>query len=100
MEMIGWALIVVLAAAIFVVLKLKHTRHKLYAILFIVLLLFLYTTFTFVTTQYNVDFKSKDGAFLAFKIYFTWLGHSVENMKVLAGNAFKMDWKLKNETEE
>lgn len=92
--MIIWVVVLVMVVAIFLVLRLKHFRHKLYAVIVIILLLFVYTTFTVVAEQYKMDFKTTEGFFLASKVYFSWLGNSFSNLKVLTGNAFKMDWKI------
>jgi len=39
-----------------------------------------------------VDLKTVPGLFKAVKIYFSWLGSVLGNMKSITTNAIKMDW--------
>jgi len=91
---------VILAVLVFLVLllvllflKAKTMQHKTYAILITVMLIFFYVTGSKIIAENNVDLKTFDGMVTAGKLYFSWLGHVLQNTKVLIGNAVKMDWR-------
>ncbi len=89
-----WLLLFV-ALLIFVVSKFihfEHTGRKITAIAIIVLLLFLYLSFTIVAKSNSLDLTSASGIFQGAKVYFTWIGQSFSNMKTIVANAIKLDW--------
>ena len=96
---VPWILIAVGIIAVIIVSKLihfKHFRHKISAILLIVLVLFLYATITAVIKINNIDIKTAQGILSAGKIYLSWLGQAFGNLKSLTGSAIQMDWLPKN----
>ncbi len=92
---IGGTLLVVLlvVAAIWVFVEVKRFKHKAYAILLIVLIVFTYISFAATIKGKNLDLKSVDGIKGAGKLYFAWLGSIFGNLKTLTTNAVHMDWK-------
>ncbi|MEK6886010.1 MAG: hypothetical protein AABX17_03525 [Nanoarchaeota archaeon] len=92
--MIGWILLILVAAALIVVFKMNigEMKHKIY--LFFVLLFFVVFIFTFmkVVNANSVDLTSASGIFSSVKLYFSWLGHAFSNVQVLTGNVVRMNW--------
>jgi len=97
----GWLLIVLLVIAMLVVSKLvhfKHLKHKLTAIIIVLLLFFLYLSFTTIVKNNSITLSNVSGIFSAVKIYFSWLVHVFGNLKDITGNVVKMDWFPQNIT--
>jgi len=90
-------IISVLIVAIWVIVELRRFKHKLFAIFLIGLILFGYFSFTFSLKGQNIDFKTVPGILEASKLYFSWIGSAFGNIKSIATNAIKMDWRS-NET--
>jgi len=92
--MIGLVLIIIsiLAVGVYMLAELRRFKHKLWAMLIILLLLFAYVSFTLTLKGKDIDFKSVPGLIQAGKIYFLWLGGIFGNMKSITGNAINMDW--------
>ena len=91
----NWVIILIAVVAVFVVSKaihFKHFKHKVCAIALILLLLFIFSTFTAVIKSNSIDLKTASGVISAGKIYFSWLGQAFGNLRVLTGNAIRMDW--------
>ena len=89
-------IIAVLIVAIWVIFELRRLKHKIFAILLIGLVLFLYVSVTVSIKGQEIDIKSTDGIKTASKIYLSWLGTAFGNMKTLTTNAVKMDWSSEN----
>ncbi len=100
MTLIFWAIFVGLGLLIFIFIKFIHMKHKIYAVLIVLLLLFLYVTAGQVISSNEIDVTSGEGVVQAATIYFKWMAHIFKNARVLAGNAIKMDWEgaIKNTT--
>ena len=93
--MVNWLLIGIAVLAIIVVSKFihfRHIKHKITAIFLILLLLFLYSTFVTVSKNNAINLKSPSGLLYAGKVYFSWIGHIFGNVRVLTGNAVRMNW--------
>lgn len=92
---IGIALLIVgiLVIGIWMFVEFKRFRHKLWAILLIVLIILTYVSFLVTLKGKNIDFGSVDGIRTAGKLYFSWLGSVFSNIKTITTNAIKMDWK-------
>lgn len=93
--MIGWMFILFGIIVIIVVSKFLHFHHlksKIIAVVLIVVLIFITSTFMSVIKNNSVDFKSVSGIINVVKIYFVWLGQAFGNIKVLTANVVKMDW--------
>jgi len=91
--MVNFVILAVLVFLVLLFLKAKTMQHKTYAILITVMLIFFYVTGSKIIAENNVDLKTFDGMVTAGKLYFSWLGHVLQNTKVLIGNAVKMDWR-------
>lgn len=87
-----WILIIVLMIVLFAVIKVRHMKYRFFAILFILFLIFVYLSVSNVVNSNKIDLKTFDGAILAGKLYFSWLGNLFHNTQSLAGNVVKMDW--------
>lgn len=93
--MVGWILIGLLVLAVLLVSKLihfKHLKHRVTAIFLILLLFFAYVSVSSVIKNNDIDLKTPSGVFQVAKLYFSWLGYLFDNVKVLTGNAIRMDW--------
>jgi len=91
----GWLIILLGILALFVVIKMipfSSLKYKVLSVLAILLLLFLYSTYGTVITSNHLDMKTPSGVFSSMKLYFSWMGHILGNMKIIVGNAVKMDW--------
>ena len=91
--------VAVLIIAIWVVIEIKRFKHKLFAILLIVLILFTYLSFTAVLKGKDIDFKTGTGLKEAGQLYIAWLGSIFGNLKSITTHAVDMDWKQINETQ-
>ena len=94
-EMIGgisWIIIGVLVVVFLIVLKARHVKHRFFALILVLLFIFIYFTSTSLLSNQGIDFKSFEGWVKAGKIYFSWLVHAFGNTKSIVGNAVKMDW--------
>jgi len=87
-----WIIMTVLVLVIFLFIKVKYLKHKLTWVVILVLILASYVGFLASTSGQNLDLSTFDGSQTAIKLYFSWLGNSFENMKVLTGQATKLDW--------
>lgn len=90
----NWILIAAVLVLVVLFFKAHEVRHKVFAMLMIVLVLFFLVTFTQVAVQPGVSFSSFEGITSAGKIYFAWLGQAFGNAKAITGDAVKMDWRL------
>ncbi len=86
-------IVLVLIVAIWLIVEFKRFKHKTFAILLIVLILFTYLSFVLTVKGKNLDFTSIDGLKQAGKLYFSWLGSVFHNLKSLTSNAIDMSWK-------
>jgi len=93
--MIGVALIILSALVLFiwVSVEVKRAKHKIWAIVIIALILFGYLSFSVSLKGKDIDYKSVGGVFEAGKVYFSWLGSALGNVKTITGGAVQMDWK-------
>jgi|APSaa5957512576_1039674.scaffolds.fasta_scaffold87412_2 hypothetical protein len=96
--MINVLIIVVLVIVAVALIKMNHLKHKVTIMLVLLFALFLYSSFTVINKTNELDLTSVDGLAGAFKVYLAWLGNGFGNLKVLTGNAMKMDWISSNES--
>lgn len=89
---ISWIIIGILVVVFLLVLKARHVKHRFFALLFVLLIIFVYFTSTSLLSGKNLDLKTFDGWTSFGKIYFSWLWHAGGNAKAVIGNAIKMDW--------
>lgn len=87
-------MILIAIAAIAVILKLQmgHLKQKFFIIVLIVIFLFFGITFVKVVNANSINLSSASGVFSGVKLYFSWLGHSFDNLQVLTGNVVRMNW--------
>lgn len=95
----NWLIIAVLIILVLVFIKIRYIKHKVFLILFVLILLFFYITSSRILDEYNINWKSVAGIEKATKVYFAWLGGTFNNLKVITANTIKMDWAMKNKTE-
>jgi hypothetical protein len=96
---ISWIILIVAVLAIFIVSKFihfRHIKHRITAIIIILLALFLYTSIAGVVNSHNIDLKTPSGVISAGRVYFLWLGQAFVNIKTITGDAIKMNWMPKN----
>jgi hypothetical protein len=89
---ITFVIIAVLILAIWVFVEFKRFRHKIWALILILVILFGYFSFTSVMKGKDVNLKTFSGIKEATGIYFVWLGHAFGNMKTITSNVVKMNW--------
>ncbi len=87
-----FVIVAVLIFAIWIFVEFKRFRHKIWAVLLIVLILFTYFSFMSVIKEKNIDIKTVDGLKEAGGLYLSWLGHAFGNIKMITTNAINMDW--------
>ncbi len=78
-------------------IEVNKVKHKIYAIVLIGILLFIFISGTTVFKNKNIDFTSVDGIFQAGKIYFSFLGNIGKNVFSITANAVNMDWSIDEE---
>ncbi len=91
---IGTTLLVmiILVAGIWVFVEVKRFRHKIFAVMLIVLIIFTYISFIATVKGKDINFKSIEGIKEGGQIYLSWLGSVFGNIKVMTSNAIHMDW--------
>lgn len=91
---IGGTLLITVVAiiVIWIFIEVKRLKHKLFAILLIVMILFFYISLTITIRGQEIDLKTIPGIKQASKVYFAWMGSIFTNIKTLTANAIKMDW--------
>jgi len=94
--MLNWVIITILILFALVALKINKLRHKFWIIFLILLVLFLYTSVSIVYDKYEIEVNSVEGVFHAARVYLGWLANSFQNLKMLTGNALRMDWTSTN----
>ncbi|MFH1500944.1 MAG: hypothetical protein ABIE22_03290 [archaeon] len=92
MALMIWLIAIALILVIFMFLKTKDMRHKIFAIVMVFLLLFLYISVTKVYSSNSVDLTTFEGVVDGGKIYFSWLGHTLTNVKEVTGKVISLDW--------
>ena len=95
MNFIIIAALVILA---FLFLRVRHLKNRVYLLILILAILFVYVTASRVLASHNLDWKSVSDIGKAVKLYFSWLGSTAGNFKTIAGNAVNLDWKINNES--
>lgn len=94
--MISWIIIVLFVVVGIIVIKMANLKHRVWIFLLILFALFLYSTMAIVTSKNNIQLNSAEGVIDGIKVYSGWLANSFQNLKVLTGNAFKLDWQSTN----
>lgn len=87
-----WLLIIAAILIVLFITKLSHLKHKFSTSAIVIFGLLIIVTFLKVANTNSVDLWSFDGFFSGLKIYFLWLGHFADNLRVVTGNVIRMDW--------
>ena len=95
---VTFIIVAVLVVAIWLIIEAKRMKHKVFAILLIMLIIFTYFSFSVILKNNEVDLKTAEGLMSAGKLYFSWLGGVFTNVKSITAYAFKQDWKKVNES--
>ena len=90
---ITFFIVAALIIAVWVLIEVKRFKHKIFAIVLIVLILFTYLSFSYTLSGQDIDLKTVSGLTEAGKLYIVWLGSMFNNVKSLTANAIHMDWK-------
>jgi len=85
--------IVVFIILIWFFSKIKRMRHKIWALFLIGLILFTYISFTVSLRDHDVKLNSVSGVIDAGKLYISWLGGVLFNIKSISAYAVKQNWK-------
>jgi len=94
----NWLLIIIVVLGLLVFLKVSHLRHKITTVVIVVLLLFLYVSFSVVAQNHSTDISTAKGLFQATQVYFSWFGQAFVNMKSITGSVVDMDWLPENKS--
>jgi hypothetical protein len=84
--------IVGLIAAIWLLFGFKRMKHKLFAIILIAIVLFVFFSFNFAFNGKEISINSVSDLGKTFRVYFSWFGNIFGNLKTITGQAVKMDW--------
>lgn len=90
--MFAWILLGLILVAVVIFIKLSHFRHRFFAVIIVILALFLFVSVTYVASKNSLDFSTYDGLMRSLKIYGGWLVNLFSNFRGLTGSAIKMDW--------
>ena len=91
--MLSWILIIGIALLIWLFVRAKHFKHRLYVLILIILMIVFYVTAVKVVESSGVDIKTLEGMVVAGRLYVKWLGNALDNTKTIVGEIIKMDWK-------
>ena len=84
--------VAIIIVAIFFFVKVRYIKHKLTWIFILMLILLTYIGFLASTAGQDFDLSTFEGSQTAIKLYLAWLSNGFDNMKVLTGQATKLDW--------
>ncbi len=85
-------IIAILIAAVWLLFGFKRVKHKILSIFLIALILFSFFSFNVVFKGKEISIKNVSDLGNIAKLYFSWLGNALGNMKIITGQAVKMDW--------
>lgn len=75
----------------------KRAKHKVLALVLILVVLFAYFSINFVFKEKKVDVSNIDGLKETAKVYFSWFATTFSNIKSFTANV--INWKGNNNTE-
>lgn len=98
---IGTTILIVILAVllIWVLLKFKEMRHKIFSIFLIAFILFVYFSFTASIAGKNIDLSTTSGWGEAAGLYFSWLGNAFTNVKSITAYAIGANWNTNNSSQ-
>ena len=85
-------IVIAIILVIFVLIKMRYVKHKLGWLIILGVVLMLYIGFLASTSGKNINYDSWDGTQTAIKLYLSWMGHNINNLKTITANAIKLDW--------
>ncbi len=94
----NWVIIVVFVGLIILFIKMKAARHKFVMITLLIILLFVYVTYSRVASANSIKIDQPGDILKAGKVYLGWLGNAIGNLKLVTSNVAKMEWQLENKT--
>ena len=86
-------IVAILVIAVWLIIEFQRFRHKILAIVLVLLIIFTYVSFSVVLKGKGIDFKTPEGLKDAGELYLSWLGSIFKNFKTITSNAIDMDWK-------
>ena len=87
-----WIIVIAAVLGILFIAKLSHLKHKFSMIFLVLFVLLLYLSFAKVASIHSVDLGSVSGFASGMKVYLSWIGNAFDNMRVITGNAARVDW--------
>ena len=94
--MISWLIIGIIALVWIMAIKMNHFRHKIFIMILLLFILFLYGSLMVVSTINDLNLDSSEGVVDAGKLYFGWLANGFQNLKTVSGKVIGMDWTSTN----
>ena len=92
MILLGWIILVLGILGIVFIAKLSHLKHKLSISFVVGFILLLVLSFLKVASTNGIELSGLPGFFSAVQVYFFWMGHVFDNLRVITGNVVRMDW--------
>jgi hypothetical protein len=92
--------IAAIVIVIWVLIEFKRFEHKLFAYFLIGMVLIVAGSFSVVTSKYDLEYDSPSGLLTAGKVYFSWIGSTFVNLKMMTAHAIKLDWNMNETIEE
>lgn len=96
--MITWIVIGALLVLGIIAIRMNHLKHRLFILLLVTIVLFLYVSTVLVKAKYDLDLTTPNGIVMAGKIYVGFLANGFNNMLAITGHAVKLDWTNTNAT--
>jgi len=94
MEMFFWIIGAVIVVAIFLMVKAKYIKHKLFWVLIFIFILLFYISFVLSGISKSVNLTTFEGLKTASTIYLAWLSNAFDNIKTITGELIHMDWNI------
>lgn len=86
------AIIILVALALIVFVKLAEMKHKILLKVILVLVAFVIGTLGYVYFKHDINISTYDGFVSLGRVYFSWLGGLFKNMGSITGYAVQQSW--------
>lgn len=90
--MIGWIILILIVAAIFVMMKTKALKHKITWFVIIIVVIVLYIGYSMSVAKADINWNSTQGVQTAVKLYLSWFVNVFHNSQSLTGQAVNLNW--------
>ncbi len=90
--MISWIIILALVVLAIFVVKIKYVKHKIFIIVLIFLVLFVYGSLSLINSTHNLKINSTENFLESANIYYSWLGNTFDNVKIITGKIISLNW--------